>query len=34
VLGPDGFFDGQRFDPDSLDAYIAAQRDAGLAQPV
>jgi NitT/TauT family transport system ATP-binding protein len=26
VLGPDGFFDGGRFDPDELDAYIAAQR--------
>lgn len=25
VLGPDGFFDGTRFDPDSLDAYIASQ---------
>ncbi len=25
VLGPDGFFDGQVFDPDRLDAYIAAQ---------
>ncbi|MGB8817960.1 MAG: CmpA/NrtA family ABC transporter substrate-binding protein [Rhizobiaceae bacterium] len=25
VLGPDGFFDGQVFDPDELDAYIAAQ---------
>ncbi|EYD75098.1 Nitrate ABC transporter, nitrate-binding protein [Rubellimicrobium mesophilum DSM 19309] len=32
VLGPDGFFDGQRFDPDSLDAYIAAQRGSGSAQ--
>lgn len=32
VLGPDGFFDGQQFDPDSLDAYIAAQSDAGPAQ--
>jgi two-component system, oxyanion-binding sensor len=25
VLGPDGFFDGQVFDPDNLDAYITAQ---------
>jgi NitT/TauT family transport system ATP-binding protein len=25
TLGPDGFFDGGRFDPDQLDAYIAAQ---------
>ena len=25
TLGPDGFFDGQIFDPDALDAYIAAQ---------
>lgn len=25
VLGPDGFFDGRIFDPDALDAYIAAQ---------
>lgn len=32
VLGPDGFFDGQRFDPDSLDAYIAAQRATGSSQ--
>ena len=24
VLGPDGFFDGQIFDPDEIDAYIAA----------
>ena len=24
-LGPDGFFDGARFDPDDLDAYIARQ---------
>lgn len=31
VLGPDGFFDGQRFDPDSLDAYISGQRDSGPA---
>lgn len=23
VLGPDGFFDGQRFDPDDLDGYMA-----------
>jgi NitT/TauT family transport system ATP-binding protein len=26
TLGPDGFFDGGVFDPDQLDAYIAAQR--------
>lgn len=26
MLGPDGFFDGRIFDPDQLDAYIAAQR--------
>lgn len=25
TLGPDGFFDGGRFDPDQLDSYIAAQ---------
>jgi NitT/TauT family transport system ATP-binding protein len=25
VLGPDGFFDGEVFDPDRIDAYIAAQ---------
>ena len=25
TLGPDGFFDGGRFDPDDVDAYIAAQ---------
>ncbi len=25
TLGPDGFFDGQVFDPDKLDGYIAAQ---------
>jgi ABC-type nitrate/sulfonate/bicarbonate transport system substrate-binding protein len=25
TLGPDGFFDGGRFDPDAVDAYIAAQ---------
>lgn len=25
-LGPDGFFDGTRFDPHELDAYIAAQK--------
>ncbi|MGV8936190.1 MAG: CmpA/NrtA family ABC transporter substrate-binding protein [Allorhizobium sp.] len=28
LLGPDGFFDGRIFDPDHLDAYIAAQRSA------
>lgn len=32
VLGPDGFFDRHRFDPDSFDAYIAAQRVSGTAQ--
>ena len=26
VIGPDGFFDGQVFDPAALDAYIAGQR--------
>jgi NitT/TauT family transport system ATP-binding protein len=26
TLGPDGFFDGGRFDPDELDSYISAQR--------
>ncbi|WP_292221099.1 CmpA/NrtA family ABC transporter substrate-binding protein [Mesorhizobium sp.] len=26
VLGPDGFFDGQIFDPDEIDAYIAGQK--------
>ena len=25
-LGPDGFFDGRIFDPDQLDAYLAAQK--------
>ena len=25
TLGPDGFFDGGRFDPDDIDGYIAAQ---------
>ncbi|QKD20279.1 CmpA/NrtA family ABC transporter substrate-binding protein [Mesorhizobium sp. NZP2077] len=28
VLGPDGFFDGQIFDPDEIDAYIACQKSA------
>ncbi|MER9328497.1 CmpA/NrtA family ABC transporter substrate-binding protein [Mesorhizobium sp. M0488] len=28
VLGPDGFFDGQTFDPDEIDAYIAGQKSA------
>ncbi|SCW79897.1 NitT/TauT family transport system ATP-binding protein [Rhizobium mongolense subsp. loessense] len=28
TLGPDGFFDGNLFDPDSVDAYIAAQKQA------
>ncbi|MBP1804879.1 CmpA/NrtA family ABC transporter substrate-binding protein [Rubellimicrobium aerolatum] len=32
TLGPDGFFDGTRFDPDSLDAYIAAQALSDSAQ--
>lgn len=33
VLGPDGFFDGQIFDPDRIDAYIAGQKPGGsLAQ--
>ncbi|RVC72333.1 nitrate transporter, partial [Mesorhizobium sp. M2A.F.Ca.ET.046.02.1.1] len=27
-LGPDGFFDGQIFDPDRIDAYIAGQKRA------
>jgi NitT/TauT family transport system ATP-binding protein len=26
TLGPDGFFDGGIFDPDEVDAYVAAQR--------
>lgn len=26
VIGPDGFFDGRVFDPDQVDAYIAAQK--------
>jgi NitT/TauT family transport system ATP-binding protein len=26
TLGPDGFFDGSRFDPDAIDAYIAGQK--------
>src|SRR5690606_28441957 len=26
TLGPDGFFDGTNFDPEKLDAYIAAHR--------
>ncbi|HZP08919.1 CmpA/NrtA family ABC transporter substrate-binding protein [Methyloceanibacter sp.] len=25
ILGPDGFFDGRLFDPDRIDAYIAAE---------
>ncbi|MER8920560.1 CmpA/NrtA family ABC transporter substrate-binding protein [Mesorhizobium sp. M0802] len=28
VLGPDGFFDGQTFDPDEIDGYIARQKAA------
>ena len=31
VLGPDGFFDGARFDPDSLDGYIESQRPSRIA---
>lgn len=31
LLGPDGFFDGRIFDPDMLDAYIAAQAQADEA---
>jgi ABC-type nitrate/sulfonate/bicarbonate transport system substrate-binding protein len=27
VIGPDRFFDGQVFDPDAIDSYIASQRD-------
>ncbi|WP_196260903.1 CmpA/NrtA family ABC transporter substrate-binding protein [Pelagibacterium limicola] len=26
TLGPDGFFDGTQFDPDNVEAYIAAQK--------
>ncbi|MEO0542744.1 MAG: CmpA/NrtA family ABC transporter substrate-binding protein [Pseudomonadota bacterium] len=26
TLGPDGFFDGQVFDPDEVDAYVAGQK--------
>jgi ABC-type nitrate/sulfonate/bicarbonate transport system substrate-binding protein len=29
TLGPDGFFDGGMFDPDRIDAYIAAQSGRG-----
>jgi len=29
TLGPDGFFDGQVFDPDDLIAYVARQRSGG-----
>lgn len=28
VLGPDGFFDGQIFDPDEVEGYIAGQKSA------
>ncbi|MDG4879750.1 CmpA/NrtA family ABC transporter substrate-binding protein [Mesorhizobium sp. WSM4884] len=28
ILGPDGFFDGQIFDPDKINAYIAGQKRA------
>ncbi|MER8661652.1 ABC transporter substrate-binding protein [Mesorhizobium sp. M1148] len=28
VLGPDGFFDGQTFDPDEIDGYIGRQKAA------
>jgi len=31
TLGPDGFFDGSLFDPDQIDAYIAAQTGQGRA---
>ncbi|WP_027133482.1 CmpA/NrtA family ABC transporter substrate-binding protein [Geminicoccus roseus] len=31
VLGPDGFFDGARFDPDQVEAYIQSQREADEA---
>jgi ABC-type nitrate/sulfonate/bicarbonate transport system substrate-binding protein len=30
VLGPDGFFDGQIFDPNEIDAYIAGQKSAEI----
>ena len=30
VLGPDGFFDGEIFDPDRIEAYLERQR-AGAA---
>lgn len=30
LLGPDGFFDGQIFDPDEIDAYIATQKASQL----
>jgi len=30
VLGPDGFFDGEVFDPADLDAYIAGQKKAAI----
>ncbi|MBZ9890590.1 ABC transporter substrate-binding protein [Mesorhizobium sp. BR1-1-3] len=30
VLGPDGFFDGQIFDPDEIDAYITGQKSAEI----
>ena len=33
VLGPDGFFDGQIFDPDEIEAYIEAARSRNLAVP-
>jgi NitT/TauT family transport system ATP-binding protein len=31
VLGPDGFFDGQMFDPDHIDTYLARQNAAAAA---
>jgi hypothetical protein len=31
VLGPDGFFDGQMFDPDHIDTYLAGQNAAAAA---
>lgn len=31
TLGPDGFFDGRIFDPDKIDAYLAAQDGPGGA---
>jgi NitT/TauT family transport system ATP-binding protein len=28
TLGPDGFFDGNLFDPDRIEEYVAAQKNA------